>query len=185
VAGTKHYLIKGYVPPRRIAVLPLDNHTVDLDGPDHVRYWFDRRFTEKKGYSTLPLEEIDAVLLEMGIQEGGQLPVVSPEKLGKALNADALIYGELLDFKYQTTGFLNIRRVRARFKMIDPQTGETLWEAEGNGANSQGVISAEGAVKLGLQSLGTQLAEKALQSPLKTEIWDMVWDAIQYLPRAR
>jgi len=158
---------------------------VDLDGPDYVRYWFNRRLAEKKGYTTLSLEKIDTVLQGLGIQDGGQLPVITPEKLGQELNVKALIYGDLLDFTYQTTGFLNVRKVRARFKMIDAQTGEILWEAEGLGANSRGALSSEGALQAGLQALGTQLAEKAVRSPLRTEIWDMIWNAIQFLPRAR
>jgi len=166
-------------------ILPMDNHTVDLDGPDHVRYWFDRRLHEKKGYTTLPLQTIDEVLLKLGIQDGGQLPAVGWKKLGQELDCDALIYGDLLEFTYQTTGFLNVRKVRARYKMVDARTGETLWEAEGVGAKSSTALSSEGALKMGALALGSQLAEKAMKSPLRTQIWDMVWNTIQYLPRAR
>ena len=184
-AGPRQYLKTGFTPPERVAVLPLNNHTTDLDGPQVARYWFDRRLSEKKNYRTLPLEEVDARLKELGITDGGQLESVTPRELGAALSAPAVIYGELLDFNYQTTGFLNVRKARARFKMVDCATGETLWENEGLGVNSSGALSASGALQAGLEQLGKQLAEKAFRSPLKTETMDMVWNAIQYLPRGR
>ncbi|MBI4051069.1 MAG: DUF799 family lipoprotein, partial [Elusimicrobia bacterium] len=137
------------------------------------------------GYSTKPLDQVDSVLKEMGITDGGQLSAFTPQQLGKKLGVDAVVYGELLEFTYKTTGFLNIRQVKARFKMVDALTGETLWEAEGLGANSEGAVSSSAAIQAGLKSLGTQLVEKAVQSPLRTEIWDMIWNAIEFLPRAQ
>ncbi len=179
----KYTVRPGYKPPALVAVLMFDNDSNDLDAPDVVRYWFNERLTEKKGYHTIPLSDVDAVLNLHGIKDGGQLAAIKAQDLGRELNVPALIYGEVLDFGYQTTGFLNIRKVRARFRMVDAQSGETLWETEGNGANSSAAISAQGALDAGIRSLGTQLAEKSLNSPLRTEVWDMIWDAIQYLPR--
>ncbi|MCB4756561.1 MAG: DUF799 domain-containing protein [Elusimicrobia bacterium] len=183
--GPRPFLKKGYLPPKRIAVLPLDNHTNDLDGPDIVRYWFNQRLAEKKGYQTVTLSDIDGKLKGLGFAEGGQLSALPVQQLGPLLGADAVIYGDLLDFNYQTTGFLNIRKVRAAFKMVDSASGETLWQAEGLGANSEGGLSSKAALQMGLKSLGTQLAEKAMSSPLKTETWDMIWNAIEDLPKAR
>ncbi len=183
--GPKPYLKSGFVPPRRVAVLPMDNHTNDLNGPDVVRYWFDQRLREKKGYQTVSLDEIDEKLKEIGINDGGQLAAVPLPKLAALFSADAVIYGDLLNFDYQTTGFLNIRKVKASFKMVESKTGDTLWQAEGLGANSEGGISSKAALQLGLKSLGIQLVEKAANSPLKTETWDMIWNAIEDLPPAR
>lgn len=182
VAGPQQFLKSGYVAPRLVAVLPMDNHTTDLNGPDVVRFWFDQRIAEKKGYTTIPLEQIDGALEAMGIRDGGQLPAVKPEVLAEKLGVDALIYGDLLDFNYQTTGFLNIRKVRAHFRMVDARTGELLWESEGLGANSEGGISGAAALQAAGKALGTQLAEKSMNSPLRTETWDMIWNAIEFLP---
>lgn len=184
-AGSRHFLKPGFIPPAKVAVLPFDNHTNDLNGPDIVRFWFNHRIAEKKGYVTVPLLEVDAALRELGIVDGGQLAAIKPQQVGAALNVDALIYGELLMFDYQTTGFLNTRQVRARFKMVDARTGERLWEAEGQGGSSSATTSSKGALQLAAQSLGTQWADKIANNPLRTETWDMIWNAIQFLPRAR
>jgi hypothetical protein len=181
--AAKYTVKSGYRPPALTAVLMLDNDSNDLDAADVVRYWFDRRLGEKKGYRTLPLETVDAVLERHGIRDGGQLPSVSPQTLGAELKVPALIYGEVLEFDHQTTGFVNVRKVRARFWMVDAATGEKLWETEGLGSSSSAAVSGKGALEAGLRALGTQVAEKNLSTPLRTEIWDMIWDAIQYLPR--
>lgn len=183
-AAGQQYLKQGFSPPETIAVLPMNNHTTDLDGPAIVRYWFDQRITEKKGYRTLPFEEVDSKLKKLGITDGGQLGAVTPGQLGEKLGVSAVVYGDLLNFDYKTTGFLNVRKVKARFKMMDCKTGEMLWEGEGLGANSSGALSSSEAIKAGLKQLSAQLAEKALRSPLKNEVLDMIWNAIQYLPKA-
>ncbi len=182
-AGYKQYLKQGFSPPETIAVLPMNNHTTDLDGPAIVRYWFDQRITEKKGYRTLPFEEVDSKLKELGITDGGQLGAVTLGQLGETLGVPAVVYGDLLNFDYKTTGFLNVRKVKARFKMMDCKTGEVLWEGEGLGANSSGALSSSKAIEAGLKQLSAQLVEKAFRSPLRNEVLDMVWNAIEYLPR--
>lgn len=183
-AGYKQYLKQGFSPPETIAILLMDNYTTDLDGPAIVRYWFDQRITEKKGYRTLPLEEVESKLKELGITDGGQLGSVTLGQLGEKLGVSAVVYGDLLNFDYKTTGFLNVRKVKARFKMMDCKTGEVLWEGEGLGANSSGALSSSEALKAGLKQLGDQFVEKAFRSPLRNEVLDMIWNAIEYLPKA-
>lgn len=180
--GPRPYLKPGYSPPPSLAVLPLRNETLSLDGPDVVRYWLDQRLAEKKGYPTLPLERVDEALRSLGVTDGGQLGSVEPRDLGAALGVRALVYGDLLDFDYRTTGLLNVRKVRVRVRMVDAATGERLWEAEGTGAESSGGLGGGAALKAALTHVGTQWAEKAAQSPLRTETWDAVWNAIESLP---
>ena len=185
-AGQREYLKAGFLPPARVAVLPLNNLTTDLDGPEIVRYWFGQRLSDKKGYVIVPPAEVARVLKDdFGITDGGQLAAAAPAALGKKLGADALIYGELLDFGYQTAGFVNTRKVRARFRMVNAADGLLLWEAEGVGANSAAALSSSQAFKAGLSALGAQLAEKAAGNPLRYETWDMVWNAMEFLPPAR
>lgn len=182
-APSGQYLKPGFVPPARIAVLLLNNHSNDLDGPAVVRYWLDRRLTEKKGYVTIPLARVDEALHGLGIHDGGQLPGVTPQTLGKLLGADALLYGDLLAFGAKTAGFLNAREVRAQLRLIDARTGEKLWESRGSGGSSSTAASVSGAIQAGVQHVGTLIGEKAAHSPYKNETLDMVWNAIQYLPR--
>lgn len=178
------YLRSGYRPPASVAVLPFDNLTTDLDAPAVVRYWFDRRLGELKGYRTAPLTDVDAALAGLGVTDGGQLRSVPAAELCAALGAEALVAGEILEFGAKTTGFLNVRQVAARFTMTGCRGGERLWSAEGTGASSTAAVSPKGALTAGLKALGDRLAEAALASPLRTETLDMVWNALEFLPRA-
>lgn len=183
-AGGGPYIRRDYRPPASLAVLPFDNQTTDLDGPVVARVWFDRRLSELKGYPTQPLESIDAALQGLGITDGGQLRSRSLAELCQALKADALVYGDVLEFGTKTTGFLNVRQVHVAFVMKDCLTGTDLWRAEGIGAASDATLSPPAALRAGLKSLGSQLAEKALGSPLREQTLDMVWNAIEFLPPA-
>jgi hypothetical protein len=179
------YLRSGYRPPATLAVLPFDNLTTDLDAPVTVRYWFDRRLGELKGYRTAPLADVDAALQGLGVTDGGQLRSLPTAKVCEALGTEALVAGDVLEFGATTTGFLNVRQVVGRFTMTDCRTGEKLWGAEGRGASSTTAASPAAALKAGLKALGDRFAEKALNSPLKVETLDMVWNAVEYLPAAR
>ncbi|MEK6543497.1 MAG: GNA1162 family protein [Elusimicrobiota bacterium] len=183
VSGSKQFLKKPFVAPSSIAVLPMNNHTNDLDGPVIVRHAFDERIASKKGYRTKDLVSIDAGLKALGITDGGQLPSVTPQRLGETLGVEALVYGELLDFGYKTTGFLNIRSVRAKFRMVDAKSGELLWEKEARSAKSTAALSAGDALKKGLAHIGSQVAGKIGRNPLREQVEDMAWDAIEFLPR--
>lgn len=88
-----------------------------------------------------------------------------------------------LAFGAKTTGFLNAREVRAQVRLIDARTGEKLWESKGSGGSSRTAVSVSGAIQAGAQHVGTLIAEKAVHSPYLNETLDMVWNAIQYLPR--
>ena len=121
----------------------------------------------------------------MGITDGGQLGSATPQKLGETLNADALIYGDLLEFAYQTTGFLNVRKVRAKFKMVDAKTGNVLWENEGKGSTSKTSFSSSDAIKSGIKALGGKVLESITKNPLKQETLEMVGNAVKTLPRSQ
>lgn len=114
-----------------MAVLPLYNATADVDGPALVRRVFDKKL--QRYYKTKPLNEVDELLRDqMGITLGGQLEMTTPQKLGEVLGVDAVIYGYLLNFDDIKTVAVNVRKVRAGFKMVDTKSGNTIW-AQGKG----------------------------------------------------
>ncbi|PIU83815.1 MAG: hypothetical protein COS68_02000 [Elusimicrobia bacterium CG06_land_8_20_14_3_00_38_11] len=174
------YLIENYSPPQIIAVLPFNNQSVDLDAPVIMRYLFNKRLSAV-GYNTIPLDEIDEKLREMGITDGGQLAATTPKELGEKLNADGLIYGDVLEFKYTTLGFYYARTVQANFKLFDSKNEKLLWEDERKVSNKKFEFKEIG------KAFALQLAEKgldkALKSPLKEESNGVVNLSIMTLPR--
>jgi len=122
-------------PIKTIAVLPMVNHTNDIEGPERVREMFAAQLPERC-YMFKPAQEVNQILKdELGITLGSQLDMTNPEELGKKLDVDGVVYGDLYDFNEKTTGVLNVRRVRAGFKLVDTKTGQTVW-GRGQGVKS-------------------------------------------------
>lgn len=147
-------------PIRTVAVLPLLNNTNDVEAPQYVRKKLAEELT-KQHYVVKPIAEVDQLLKDqMGLTLGVQLDMVSPQELGKALGVEGVFYGSLEDFSHQATGLYNVKRVRIRTKMINSQTGETVW------SNGIGVKSVSGAASGGVSTLALAMNNNAELMPL-------------------
>ena len=123
-------------PIKTVAVLPMVNQTNDVEAPEKVREMFAAKLPERC-YVYKPIQEVNQILKdELGITLGSQLDMTNPKELGQKLNVDAVIYGMLFNFEEKTTGVLNIRRVRAGFKLVDAKTGAVVW-GRGQGIKSE------------------------------------------------
>src|SRR3990167_7602507 len=123
-------------PIKTVAVLPMVNNTNDVEAPEKVREMFVAKLPERC-YIFKPISETNQILKdELGITLGSQLDMTNPQELGKKLGVDAVIYGTLFNFEEKTTGVLNIRRVKAGFKLVDIKTGQVVW-GRGQGIKSE------------------------------------------------
>lgn len=105
-------------PIKTVAVLPVLNHSTDVQAPEKMREAFEKELNYL-GYTSKPIAEVDKILKnELGITLGKQLDLTNPVELGQKLGVDAVIYGALYDYDEKTTGVLDIRRVKAGFKMV-------------------------------------------------------------------
>ena len=123
-------------PLKRVAVLPMKNDTLDVDGPNVVRKKM-IAVLENKSYNVRNTQETDQILRDqMGINLGGQLEMTTPQKIGEVLGVEGLLYGTLMDFDETSTGVLDVKKVRAKFKLVNTMTGQTVWE-RGLGVRSE------------------------------------------------
>ncbi|MFA5072753.1 MAG: GNA1162 family protein [Nitrospirota bacterium] len=123
-------------PLKRVAVLPMRNDTADVEGPDVVRKKMVKAL-ERRSYVVMDIKATDQILRDqMGITLGGQLDMTTPQELGKTLDVEGILYGTLMDFDEVTTGAYNVRKVRAKFKLVNTQTGVTLFQ-QGLGVKSE------------------------------------------------
>jgi hypothetical protein len=114
-------------PLKRIAILPMKNDTSDVDGPDIVRQKMAAALTNRS-YVVKDMKETDQILRDqMGINLGGQLDMTTAQKLGETLEVEGVLYGTLMDFDETTTGILNVKKVRGKFKLVNTQTGQVVW----------------------------------------------------------
>jgi hypothetical protein len=198
-------------PIKRLAILPLQNDTTDVEAPNFVREKLVSAF-QKRFYSVQPMEETDRILRdELGITLGGQLDMASTGELREVLQVEGLLFGTLMDYGETTTGLVNVRKVRGKFKMVDTATDTVYWEngigiktqdtsgglvgsLTGAVANAGGgdesvpwvVIesrSSNNSILEGLAAgLTKKLISKAMGVHLERETNEMIWRIVQNLP---
>jgi hypothetical protein len=159
-------------PVKSLAILPVVNNSVDVDGPAAVQ---EALYQEALHYYfpvVKPVAETNQILKDqMSLTLGAQLDMATPQKLGAALGVDAVMFASLDDFSQKITGVYNVKRVRIRAKMVDCKTGEVLWK---NGIGIKQALTAGGSflsnvpgvnMAIGLagavSSIGSKLSDKS------------------------
>jgi hypothetical protein len=184
-SGGRAYLVSPSLraaPDARVAVLPFENQSTDFNAADVLRALTAEGFG-RRGYLPLPAGEVDGKLSGLGVSEGGQLPGVKPEDLGRALGADLLCYGDVEDFTFQNLGFVVRKSVILRLKLVSAATGETLYEGTGSGKDVKVYFSADEAKAAFVEQLAVKLVQNILKTPLKREAETAAAKALDRLPR--
>jgi hypothetical protein len=138
-------------PPRRIAVLPFVDHgngeyTVDKiplslrksnDELNRSAWTHANRVRRSvsgeiggREFEIVPLVAIDAVLADRKIDDWEKLVKVPPEQLGRWLDADAVVYGEIIDYEAYYAGLISVWRVSARIKIVSTRDGHEFFTAD-------------------------------------------------------
>lgn len=166
----------------RVAVLPFDNQSTDIGASDVMRK-LAADGLGKRGYSPLPVQEVDVKLSALGVSEGGQLPGVKPGDLGRALGVDLLVYGDVEDFNFQNLGFLIRKSVALRLKIVSAASGETLYEGAGSGKDVKVFLDRDQAKAAFVEQMAVKLVQNILKTPLKKEAEAAARKALDGLPR--
>jgi hypothetical protein len=180
---TAKFIIPNYeeVKPQKIAVLPLTNETTDLDGPVMIRNLMKIELF-KNGYDTLETAAITTALKNEGITDAGQLKTISREELNQILSADAVLYGELLNFRHLLTGVYNERAVKTGFELVALANGDTLWNDNRQISNKEIGSTPFGIIKGLIWGTGKRIYEKSRGLPLYPESKELVATHLATLP---
>jgi hypothetical protein len=108
-------------PEKRICVLPFSDRTASSEIADRVREGVFGRLALKR-FTDLELHELDARL--HALPEPWNK--VTPQKLGPALQCDALVYGEILEASNLYVGVYAQLTLEGRIQLIDAATGQPL-----------------------------------------------------------
>jgi hypothetical protein len=138
-------------PPLRIAVLPFIDHGKGEYTVDKISLSFSKSEAELnrsawtranrvrrsvsgelggREFDIVPLVAIDAVLADQEIDDWNKLLSVRPQEFGRWLGADAIVYGEILDYEAYWAGLISVWRVAARIKMVSTFDGHELFRAQ-------------------------------------------------------
>jgi hypothetical protein len=172
--GAKFSLAVDYqqAPPKSIAVLPFTDlgegkFVVDklplLPRSDEERArwgWSHANHVRRavagdvatREFTLTPLLAIDAVLAERGITDFDKLNVASPTEIGHWLRADALVYGEVLDYEAYYGFLFAAWRVTARVRMVSTRDGHEIFSCTDT-RYSTNVTPAIDPVDIGINSV--------------------------------
>ena len=184
-AGKADYLVSPALRTAadpRVAVLPFDNQSTDMSAPDILRKLAEEGFA-KRGYPPLNAAAVDAGLSGLGVSEGGQLPGLKPQDIGRALGADLLCYGDVEDFTFQNLGFLIRKNVTLHVRLVSAVTGETLYEGSGNGKDIKVFFNREDAKRAFVEQMAMKVVASIFKVPLKREAELSADRALGSLPR--
>ena len=170
--------------PSTIALLPFENESLDLRAPEILRDLLDT-YLSAANFNLTDVKEAEEKIHGIGIQEGGQLNAVTPQKLGALLGADALLYGDIETFNNANIGVYAQRTVKVSLRLVDAKTGKTLWETEKSKANSELGLSKAAAKNIALKGYATKAAENLADNPLYPESEDVVRLLVRELGKAR
>ncbi|MBI4422500.1 MAG: DUF799 family lipoprotein [Elusimicrobia bacterium] len=168
--------------PPRVALLPFENESVDLVGPEMLRRMVQARLMEH-GYEALPLELVDEKLRGLGGGEAGALARLEPGRVAKALEVGGLFYGTVEEFTMQNVGFVARRSVRLRVRFVEAPGGERLWEDTGKGSTGTLTLDKKAAQRIFLEGLLERGVESLFRTPLMPESKAAVQDLFSRLPR--
>ncbi len=134
-------------PPRKIAVLPfvdegtggylIDKIPVKTRDKEALNRWswshanrVRRALAGELGtreFIIVPLLRVDAVLANRGITDKDKLNAVPPEELGRWLDADTVVYGELLSYEAYYGFLVAAWKVSARVRMVSTEDGHEIF----------------------------------------------------------
>ena len=150
--GAKFTVAADYekAPPKKIAVLPFTDlgdgsFVVDKipilrrsdqerarwgwSHANHLRRAFAGDVATRE-FTLVPLLATDAVLAERGITDYDELNSLPPMEIGRWLNADAVVYGEVVNYEAYYGFLVAAWRVTARVKMVSARDGHELFSCE-------------------------------------------------------
>ncbi len=137
-------------PPRKIAILPFDNliggnyilNSVPIprfskektDGwnwtyANRLRRFFFGHFASRE-FADIELMYVDKMLQELGIVTPNDLYKIPAQELGEILDADALIYGKVTEYKNSFYMLYKQIRVGLSIKCVSTEDGTIFFEGE-------------------------------------------------------
>jgi len=190
-------------PPHRIAVLPFVDHGNGEYIVDKIPLSFHKSERELdrwawthanrvrrsvsgeiggREFEIVPLVAVDAVLADRGIDNWNKLMSVKPEELGRWLDADAIVYGEILDYDAYWAALISAWRVSARIRIISTRDGHEIF----SGASHRYTVDLSPAIDpidIGINSMLTLISLRDLRLA-RTE-YEVGREIVMRLPTAR
>jgi len=131
-------------PPRSVLVIPPLNNSVDADAPYVFLSTISRPLAEC-GYYVFPVAVVDAFLKDNGMPTPGEMNALPLDRVRDVIGADAVMFVTIEEWGQKYNVLASTSVVRASARLVDVESGETLWEgnaqaAEGSGDGGGGLL---------------------------------------------
>ena len=115
------------VAPRTIVILPVVNHTTEVEA-NRLFLATVARPLINRGYYVFPVEATQAILAREGIYEPAEAHNIPPDRLLKYFGADAVLY--ITIDKWDSTYVVLASRVSVwiSYRLVATRSGVTLWQ---------------------------------------------------------
>jgi hypothetical protein len=114
---------------RTVAVLPLQNLTKEGVASDRVRESFSTALLASGAVYVVPVGEVARTVSRLGMGAPASPTVEDITKLGKALQADAIITGVVREYGETRSGSASASVVAVSLQLSETQTGKVVWSA--------------------------------------------------------
>jgi TolB-like protein len=137
-ASTPHYTNRraDLSAMRRVAVLPFDNISEERTAGEKVQRIFIAELLESGAFDVVEPGRVIRVLRDEKIESPGAMSPEDVQRVGKALKADGLVLGSVLELADPRGGQGATPAVTIQLKLVETATGTTVWSAtrQRNGA---------------------------------------------------
>ncbi|MBM6550749.1 DUF799 domain-containing protein [Marinomonas ostreistagni] len=121
--------------PRSILVIPPKNQSLEVQAPYVFISTISRPLGEK-GYYVFPVAVIDQFMKDNGLPTPEEMNLVPLDKLYEHIGADAVLYTEIHDWGQKFNLLSSSTVVDVSMRLVDSQTGVTLWDAKASASKS-------------------------------------------------
>jgi len=123
--------------PRSILVLPPLNESTAVEATYGVLSTVTMPLAEM-GYYVYPVAVMDRFLKENGMPTAGEMHQVPLDKVREIVSADAVLYITVRQYGTKYLLIDSVTTVQSTARLVDTQTGATLWAGQGGAAQRAG-----------------------------------------------
>src|SRR5262249_5064172 len=110
----------------------------------------------EREFTLVPLPEVDTALPDHRLDHGRKLMAVPPQELGRWLDADTVVYGEVLHYDAYYALLVSAWEVGVKIQLVSTRDGQQLFESSDN-RYAVDLQPAFDAVDFGVNSLTSLL----------------------------
>jgi TolB-like protein len=151
---------------KRVAVIPFENVTDDRAAGEKVTRIF---FVELLAMDVFEVTEPGQTVRILRALPGGTeaLGTAEAQRIGKELGVDGLFMGSVVDFTEARSGSSQDPRVTVQLRLVDTQTGTTIWSASQTRSRAALATKLFGVGSESLTEASRDLMRDELQTLLK------------------